>query len=510
MSDFFGDVMAELRSILARLQDIDFWPPWDLAGEIVDLVASAVNVAVNPPDPSPDAVEDARAAWRQVDQRTDGAVDDLEAVPGAVPVSTWEGESASAFRSSVREARQRIATIAEATAAIDPALVTLGEAMGEARAKHADARARLTPHLSISWGNLTPWGLVDLLRGIVGDVIAAVEDLIGAYEDAAAALTTADQVVRTAVDGIELPTRLPGGVSPVDVVNAWDDDRGPLGGSTLEAYDDAYAALTPQQRAEIDAALAAADSDLERAYILQAVASGMSGTTLANYVDHLATMTRDEIEDLDPLEHATRTYDPTTGEYTSPYEQPDSTTCGSSTLVMSRMLNDPAYALWMETGYDPATGQTDGRTPAERFADEALAMHDRTNGLLDRDGNPQLPYPQQIGTWPWNLANEMNAGEGSGVPGAEYGVDIVDPDRPDSTYDAIQHASEDGHAVPFYVGDDHIARHIVLVTGTDGDDLEIYDPASGDTYTVTRQQFTDGELGVAGWDQAWFGVVPTG
>ena len=54
-------------------------------------------------------------------------------------------------------------------------------------------------------------------------------------------------------------------------------------------------------------------------------------------------------------------------------------------------VNDPAYALWMQTGYDAETGTTDPRTPEQRFADESLAMHDRTNATHDRDGDLRAP-----------------------------------------------------------------------------------------------------------------------
>lgn len=494
-------IVVSLRALLAELQDIDFWPPWDVPGEIVGIVSQVVGLVVDPPEPSPEAVEDTRAAWRQIEQRVTAGVDDLDSARTAVTTSVWEGTSGDAFRSSVDEAGTRIRTVATAAAAVDTTLVTLGDAMTAARARHAEGQALVSPHLHLSWSSMTPWGLADLLRGIVADVITGVQELIGAYSDADEALTVAAHAVRAAVDEITLPTRLPqvDGLSVVDIVNAWDDDRGPLAGPTLETYDDAYDALTPAQQAEVDAALAGADSDLERAHIMQAVAAGMTGATLTNYVRHLAGMQRDEIEDLDPLGH------PGTA-----VTQPDQTTCGSSSLVMAKMLNDPAYALWMQTGYDPATGETDDRSFDERFRDESLAMHDRTNAATDRDGDAQQQWPDFLGTAPWGVSNEMSADGGSGVPGTEYGSDIVNPLSPGDSYDAIQGASEDGHAVPLYVGDQWSPRHVVLVTGTDGDDLRIYDPASGTSTTVTREDFENGDLGVSGWDQPWVGVVPQG
>jgi hypothetical protein len=175
---------------------------------------------------------------------------------------------------------------------------------------------------------------------------------------------------------------------------------------------------------------------------------------------------------------------------------------------MSRMLNDPAYALWMETGYDPVTGQTDPRSPEERFADESLAMHDRTNALKDRDGDLQFPWPQAAGTQPWAVAAEMSSDGGSGVPGTEYDVETVAPSDRGATYDHIADSVENGHNVPLYVGDTTRPGHVVLVTGSDGDSLTIFDPASGREQTVSRDDFTSGDLGVSGWDEPWFAVTP--
>ncbi len=207
------------------------------------------------------------------------------------------------------------------------------------------------------------------------------------------------------------------------------------------------------------AAIEAARSDEERAWIMAAVASGMDGSTLDNYLEHLGGMTPQEIEALDP-----------TGFRDGKAGQPDDTTCGSATLVMSRMMNDPAYAMWILTGYDPVTGtQTGDGSEAgqdQRFADAALDMHDKTNSWW-QNGQPQVPWPEAWGTTPGAVLNEMNHGQ-SGVPGAGYDMQYVDPGDRVATYDRIVAASENGHTVPMFVGSDTAPRHVVLVTGSTG------------------------------------------
>ena len=57
--DVLDDTVTELRSILADLQGIDLWPPWDAAATIVRLVGRASDVASQPPEPDPTNLSDA-------------------------------------------------------------------------------------------------------------------------------------------------------------------------------------------------------------------------------------------------------------------------------------------------------------------------------------------------------------------------------------------------------------------------------------------------------------------
>ncbi|NYE36461.1 uncharacterized protein YukE [Nocardioides cavernae] len=489
------DAIGRLRDVVARVEDIDLWPPWDAAQTIVDAVAEAVQVATQQPAPDPADLANAASAWRKIATSADNAVDELEACRTAIDATAWDGTSGDGFRTSMRRLGTRTGTVPTAARGVATALDVLAESMTKARDRHRRADDALRENLQLSWGDLLPWELVDYLRGIVEGVAHAIREAIGAYEDARDAVRVARNAIRTAMDEIDLPDELPEGVSPVALVNGWEDEDGPLSGATLEQYDDAFGRLSPDEQQAVRDALAGARSDEEAAWIMAGVASGLTGTALANYLARLHTMSPGELDDLDP---------PTDGSYS----QPDQTTCGSSSLVMSRMLNDPAYALWMETGYDPVTGQTDPRSPEERFADESLAMHDRTNALKDRDGDLQFPWPQAAGTQPWAVAAEMSSDGGSGVPGTEYDVETVAPSDRGATYDHIADSVENGHNVPLYVGDTTRPGHVVLVTGSDGDSLTIFDPASGREQTVSRDDFTSGDLGVSGWDEPWFAVTP--
>lgn len=214
------------------------------------------------------------------------------------------------------------------------------------------------------------------------------------------------------------------------------------------------------------------------------MASGLSGAALAAYARQLATLTPAQLRALDPATAS------------GTYRQPDDTTCGSSTLVMARMLNDPAYAMYMVTGIDPRGELPDisSLTSAERFGTEAIAMHDRTNTV----------WPEALGTYPTSVDSQMSAAvSGSGVPGTTYTSAIVDPAAPNATYDRILDAVSRGHAVPMYVygiQEPGSGAHVTLVVGAEGDVVTVYEPGSGEYRSMTRDEFNSGDVsGAASW-----------
>ncbi len=195
--------------------------------------------------------------------------------------------------------------------------------------------------------------------------------------------------------------------------------------------------------------------------------------------------------------------------------QPDRTTCGSACLVVARALGDASYAAWLETG--EVTGRPrDPRAPGRRFADEVLATHVRTNRWADSSGRPRWAWPRALGTTPWDLAHELGATGGTTPPGTRHRVLTVSPRRRDEAYDVVARAVATGHAVPLYVGNDLLPRHVVLVVDASGGEpgsdepwLEAYDPSSGRRVRLAREAFVRGDLLVAGWSEPWFAVLPT-
>ncbi len=521
------DAVDGLREVLSRLRQIDLWPPQEVAQEIVNAVARGIEIASVPPRPHPDDVRAVAAAWDRIGQRWDTAAQDIaHATSGLDGPRVWEGEAGDACRRTTGYLAGRCQSVPRATSTARTTLTSCADAMEAARRRHSAAYDRLTRHLQITWTDLRPWELFDLLKSIVEDAIAAVEELLGAYQDAAVAVRRASAALAAAVDQIDLPSSLVTGSSVVDQINASGTgtatgDTGPLRGSVAARANDRLAALSPADRARVQAWLAAASGDEQRGWILATLASGVSLDTVGRFAAHLDQMSPGQLAALDPT--------------TLPgvLRQPDSTTCGSSSLVVARMLNDPAYAMWVMTGYNPATDTTTGDPGAvpgdrhpftgdplqvaahNRFAREALAMHDQTNGLTDHDGGFNGWWPQAAGTSPGSAARQMTGGSGaSGVPGSSYDTAYIAPSNLDASYDRLMASANAGHAVPLYVGEVGGANgsgfHVVLVTGTRGDALTVYEPESGQVIEVRRDDFVNQRLVTAGvgWDKPMVAVVP--
>ena len=190
--------------------------------------------------------------------------------------------------------------------------------------------------------------------------------------------------------------------------------------------------------------------------------------------------------------------------------QPDPTTCGSSVLVVARMLNDASYAAFLVNGADPATGQQVPGTVRDRFAEQTLAMHRLTSGMRDSGGALQVPWPGALGTRPWALAREMT--NQAGRKGVRYSARLVLPTSPSRTaaFDRVRALARDAQASPLYVGNRWSPRHVVLVLpGDEGADaVLIYDPAGGRRYPIRRPAFVGADLDVAGWSTPWVVVTP--
>ena len=180
--------------------------------------------------------------------------------------------------------------------------------------------------------------------------------------------------------------------------------------------------------------------------------------------------------------------------------QPDQRSCGASVLVVERALRDEAYAELLVGGRHPLTGLTLPGTPETRFADEALAMHHRTTGMVAIDSGLQLPWPRALGTPPWAVARQVGGGDVAAfLPGG-------------STADRLVAALTAGRTVPVFVGSLLLPRHVMLaldvVEGRRGTAVRAYDPATGRVRSLALGDLRRRRVSVGRWSRAWWAVLP--
>lgn len=480
------DVAKELQSLLAKLQDISLWPPDEAARTLFRLLGTVARVALFKPDPQPENIELAAAEWRKATRLWDTAELDLGATQRGITDSVWDGEAGESCRSSLSATRVRFNSVSQATQHVEQALRTCSTDMASARSLHGEGhRDLLSAAAPINLLQL-PWDLASEVADRIALAGTGIGKLIKAYTDADEAIRACGASMQAGLDGVQLPRHTAPGMSAIDQTNlpssagGLQQDTGPLRGNTAERAQQALDAMSAAERAEAERLLEEESDPGKKAWLLAAIGSGLTGTALAAYAQQLASMSPQQVRDLDP----------TNKDAVGQFVQPDDTTCGSSTIVMSRMINDPAYAMYIQTGIDPRGVLPDATamTPKERFAQAALAMHDETNQL----------WPQAWGTLPQAVDDQMSHPDHpAGVPGTTYRSRLVDPNAPEPTYDAILDAVSRGHTVPLYsygINQPGSGAHVTLVVGASGDTVTVYDPGRGGTFTMTRDEFNRGDL----------------
>ncbi len=187
-------------------------------------------------------------------------------------------------------------------------------------------------------------------------------------------------------------------------------------------------------------------------------------------------------------------------------------TCGSACLTVARMLVDPLFAQWVQTGAPQLPGSPSGATTGERFAAYERVVMSRTNALSWRSGRLTPPWPHALGTPPWGARTELELG--ASRLGTRYTVEVLRPDRSDTLragYDRLVEVVAEGEPGLLYIGNALLPRHVVLILPGNGDRVvDVYDPATGQVRVLRRDEVVDRRLGIAGWDVPWMTVQPTG
>ncbi len=181
------------------------------------------------------------------------------------------------------------------------------------------------------------------------------------------------------------------------------------------------------------------------------------------------------------------------------------TTCGPTCAILTRVLLDPAYALWLTSGEHLQPERSgDGLPFEQRFRSQQHAVHE----ALTRKALGPVPWPRALGSPPWALAAFLN--RFPNLTGAHYGwvpVDSSDPVHLRRCLDAVLRGVTAGVPVPVYVGR-HVDRHVVLAISARNEAVVVYDPAAGAVVDVPLADWETGRVGIAGWDHLESVVVP--
>ncbi len=195
--------------------------------------------------------------------------------------------------------------------------------------------------------------------------------------------------------------------------------------------------------------------------------------------------------------------------------QQSSTTCGSASLTVARMLVNPAFARWITSGLGKDARDDDvpdGRTPRERFASYEQVVAGRTNSIVGAGGRLQPPWPRALGTPPWGARNEIEFGASD--PAADYDVAwfrLGSAARLEQAYATLHARVAPGRPALLYIGNAWLPRHVVLVMPPSrGADLDVYEPSVGRVVGLPREAFVARRLRLAGWDVPWGAVWADG
>lgn len=191
--------------------------------------------------------------------------------------------------------------------------------------------------------------------------------------------------------------------------------------------------------------------------------------------------------------------------------QQSSTTCGSASLTVARMLVNPAFARWIRFGLDAEAKDEDARdarTVEQRFAAHEQVVASRTNSLVGAGGRIQVPWPRALGTPPWGARGELEFG--AAVPWADYDITLFrfgGRGALEQAYADLQRRVRAGRPALLYIGNAWLPRHVVLVMpATRGQELDVYEPSVGRVVDLPRQTFVERRLRMAGWDVPWGAV----
>lgn len=430
-----------------------------------------VNQALRIPAPEgdPEVIRDAAHDFRRSARALDDAGVDLARLRrNALPTVWPRGRDATTAEDRMVLTERHAERSGEVMAAISGCLIRLADHLSGARVQDATARQEIQSAVSLAQTSEP-----DQLGSVVEMLAAAIDKLADAAERAERAGFEAARSLNehaAAASAAQLDTT---SLSATDrlLLTGAADGLGPVLAHTDAAR--AAAALDAMSAADRQAfftLLAAAGSDVERAWLLKALAAGNSLVATTAFAEAIhgrtAAWLQSRLRPLDP----DRWIDPGTGQRVPEWmgavlAQSTDTTCGSMSLMLTRAIHDPVYALGLATG--------DG-SMAARLAAEEQRIQQETNRLRV-EGFQVKWWPSFLGTAPGYAAEWLTdttgvehqvsfaatTGSGDGMSGDVAG--------------SVAHASA-GSPSLLLIGNNLHPDHYVMVIGQDDAGVLVYNP----------------------------------
>ena len=546
-------VLNRARHAVQRLAHVaeDLVNPVALAAD----VASVIHTFTDPPAGDPDAVLAAASRYAATAQTAHEVKAALDQIAAAHLPAVAVGIAAGTAGQAVSALAQGAGGVEEGARIADEALRRYAGELRTARADHASGRAKIrdgVSDLAHSFDTYdvlgVPSPIIDVtttmrhLREAMDTILAGARACLAAYEHVDRELYTLRRWLTDSAGYARLASvDAPPGFSVLDVavisvqyLAADDPDRAVLDDAKLANLTARLGAMTPAERARLDAMLRSLNDPLARSIVLSAIAAGATLDQAEFLAASIRKMTSDELRTTFSLDTDAASTSGTPAYVAgTPIDQTDATTCGSTSLVVLMAQSDPLLALWLKTGQRPPGYEPpwlSHLTPQEWAAADydtrltlvELAMKRATNEGQLLPGGSRFPWPGDAGTPPWGSADALDGN--LATTGTEYESVMIDDQDPRLLRDTLTRAAaaaNAGHPVPMYVGGDSsggldatIPRHVVLITGYHRGVYTIYEPSSGASYTVPEQELLDGggpSLDAFGnWTHPDWIVLPTG
>jgi len=474
------------------------------AFEVADAVASVYDLIDGHIDGNIDEIKAYAAAFDAMSSNLATVYAELTSINVAVP-KVWTGVAAADAVAALTATEQLLddgrAVMSEAAVRIESyaqALPGMHDDLAASQRQFHKGWHEITSGLAQSIvDELLPW-----THG--GDLVNAIENMVSGLDGAsrvyarwAGAVDTLDHAFADVAGQARAQAAADGGLdsfTSVRLANTALDpygvaiDDGILSTAQLTRVGVGLASLTPAERATMDALLANAHSDVERAYLLKALIAGHSVAEVSAFDQaihqHTDDWLRTHLNLIDPNNVGPAKLD------SQAIRQQNETTCGSMSIILTRATNDPVYALSL-------SGDSRGRLLTDMLAIEEQRVHDETNTI----------WPQALGTTPWGVTDVLNSNRGE--IGTTYDWHLVDDTDAGSVGPALTNAVsavDAGYPVPVLIGD-AIPRHYVLLIGHDDGMLTFYNP-SGAIEQISEANFLDGDVSALGYQHIQAVITP--